>query len=436
MISVDWLPKLQAHKSRLDSTVKELASGNIPRARSSSVEPNRWLVVVGAMLVQLSLGSLYSWSVFVKPLLAAFPGSTNTQVSLPFTIALATFSITMVLAGVWQDRSGPKAVAIAGGLVLGLGNILASQAGQLELVYATYGVLGGIGIGLAYVCPITACIKWFPDKRGLVSGLAVAGFGAGSFFYAQFANYLISLGSPTSSWRQAFIILGAIYLISILAGAQLLRNPPSGWLPAGWNPSPSSAKIIASGHAWKEMVKTGTFYKLWAMFAFAASSGLMVIGHLSPFGQESGLTASEAATVVGVLALFNGAGRITWGFVSDRIGRQKTMLSMFALNATVMFLLREMGRTIPLLATAAATVGFCFGGTLAIFPSATADSFGTKHLGVNYGLMFTAYGMAGIIGPVVGALIHDLSGTYVYAFIVAATLSVISAALSLTLKNG
>jgi len=392
-------------------------------------------VVVGAMLIQLSLGSLYSWSVFVRPLLAAFPGSTSTQVSLPFTIALAVFSVTMVFAGLWQDRSGPKTVATAGGLVLGLGNILASQVARLELVYATYGVLGGIGIGLAYVCPIAACIKWFPDKRGFVSGLAVAGFGAGSFFYAQFANYLIGLGSPESSWRQAFIILGTIYLISILAGAQLLRNPPSGWLPAGWSPSQSSAKAMMSGHTWKEMVKTRTFYKLWTMFAFAASSGLMVIGHLSPFGQESGLMAAEAATIVGVLALFNGAGRIIWGFVSDRIGRQRTMLAMFVLNATIMFLLREMGGTIFLLATAAAIVGFCFGGTLAIFPSATADSFGTKYLGVNYGLMFTAYGVAGIIGPMIGALVHDVSGTYVYAFLVAATLSVMSSILSLTLKT-
>jgi len=396
--------------------------------------PNRWFVVVGALLVQLSLGSLYSWSVFVKPLLAAFPGSTSTQVSLPFTIALAMFSITMIFAGIWQDRSGPKIVAIVGGLVLGLGNILASQAGQLELVYVTYGVLGGIGIGLAYVCPIAACIKWFPDKRGFVSGLAVAGFGAGSFFYAQFANYLLGLGLATSSWRQAFIVLGAAYLTSILAGAQLLRNPPDGWLPKGWKPPPSTGKASDRSYTWTEMVRTGTFYTLWAMFAFAASSGLMVIGHLSPFGQESGLSAAQAAAAVGVLALFNGAGRIVWGLVSDKVGRKKTMLAMFALNTVVMFSLKEMGRSVLLLAVASATVGFCFGGTLAIFPSATADSFGTKHLGVNYGLMFTAYGVAGIVGPLVGALVHDSSGSYVYAFTVAAVLSVLSLLLTLTLK--
>lgn len=397
--------------------------------------PSRWLVVLGAMLIQLSLGSLYSWSVFVKPLMTAFPGSTNAQVSLPFTIALAVFSVSMVFAGLWQDRSGPRTVATAGGVVLGLGNILASQATQLGLIYITYGVLGGIGIGLAYVCPIAACIKWFPDKRGLVSGLAVAGFGAGSFFYAQLANYLIGLGSPQSSWRQAFIVLGAIYLISILIGAQLLRNPPSGWLPRGWSQPQSSPGATATGYAWREMVKTGTFYKLWAMFAFAASSGLMVIGHLSPFGQESGLTAAEAAAVVGILSLFNGAGRIIWGFVSDKVGRQRTMLVMFVLNAAIMFLLRDMGRTIFLLAIAAAVVGFCFGGTLAIFPSATADSFGTKYLGVNYGLMFTAYGVAGIIGPMIGALVHDVSGAYVYAFLVAAILSAMASLLSLTVTT-
>lgn len=395
---------------------------------------SRWFVVVGALLVQSSLGSLYSWSVFVKPLLAAFTGSTNMQVSLPFTIALAVFSITMVFAGIWQDRRGPKIVATVGGLVLGLGNILASQAGQLEGIYVTYGVLGGIGIGLAYVCPIAACIKWFPDKRGLVSGLAVAGFGAGSFFYAQFANYLIALGSPASSWRQAFIILGMIYLVSILAGGQLLRNPPSGWLPPGWTPPSSSGKPLDSSSTWTETVRTGTFYRLWAMFAFAASSGLMVIGHLSPFGQESGLTAAEAAAAVGVLALFNGGGRIVWGFVSDRVGRRRTMFAMFTLNAVVMFLLKEMGGTVPLLAVAAATVGFCFGGTLAIFPSATADTFGAKYIGINYGLMFTAYGVAGIIGPIVGAVVHDSTGSYVYAFVAAAILSVLSTALTLTSK--
>jgi len=183
------------------------------------------------------------------------------------------------------------------------------------------------------------------------------------------------------------------------------------------------------------MVRTGTFYRLWAMFAFAASSGLMVIGHLSPFGQESGLTAAEAAAAVGVLALFNGGGRIVWGFVSDRVGRRRTMLAMFTLNAVVMFLLKEMGGTVPLLAVAAATVGFCFGGTLAIFPSATADTFGAKYIGVNYGLMFTAYGVAGIIGPIVGAVVHDSTGSYVYAFVVAAILSVLSTALTLTSKT-
>lgn len=430
---------MPTHQLNPDQADRKSSSSTIPDLKPSyrQVEfSKRWLVIVGAILIQLSLGSLYSWSVFVRPLLVAFPGSTSTQVSLPFTVALATFSITMVFAGMWQDRIGPRIVATVGGLVLGLGNILASQATRLELIYATYGILGGIGIGLAYVCPLAACIKWFPDKRGLVSGLAVAGFGAGSFFYAQFANYLIGLGSPASSWRQTFVVLGTIYLISILAGAQFLRNPPRGWSPAGWNPSSSTTKATESGYTWNEMLRTGTFYTLWTMFAFAASSGLMVIGHLSPFGQESGLTAAEAAAIVGVLALFNGAGRIAWGFVSDRIGRKKTMLAMFALNAAIMFLLREMGHTILLLSVAAAMVGFCFGGTLAIFPSATADSFGTKYLGVNYGLMFTAYGVAGTIGPVVGAVVRDLSGTYVYAFAVAATLSVLSATLSLTLKTG
>lgn len=392
----------------------------------------RWFVVAGALIIQICLGAIYSWSVFVIPLKEVF-SFTTTQTQMIFSLALAAFSLVMIYAGRLQDRKGPRLVATLGGVVLGAGYLLASFSGGSFLLLAlTVGIIGGAGIGLAYVCPIAACVKWFPDKRGLVTGLAVAGFGAGAWLFAKIAsNFIDAYGLST-----AFMYLGAIFTVAVVLGAQLLRNPPAEWKLAGWNPPESKLSAAsAADFEWRDMVRCKQFWMLWIMFVFGAAAGLLVIGILKPYGLHSGLSAAAAANAVGVLALFNGAGRIVWGMVSDLIGRRNAMTLMFLLQGVMMLALIEMGSTEMTLSIAAAWVGFNFGGNLALFPATTADFFGTRHVGINYGLMFTAYGVAGIAGPILAGSVFDMTGSYLWAFIPAGAACLVAAGISLGLKS-
>jgi len=394
---------------------------------------NRWTIVAGALLIQLCLGAIYSWSIFVKPLIDGY-GYTTTQTQIIFSVALASFALVMIFAGRWQDKVGPRKVATVGGVVLGLGYLLASQTGGSFLaVAATVGFIGGAGIGLGYVCPIAACVKWFPDKRGMVSGLAVAGFGAGAWIFAKLgAKWIAQYGVlPT------FMNLGVVFALAVVVGAQLLKNPPEGYKPAGWTPPEKGTAKNVQGEdfAPREIIKVKQFWMLWLMFVFGAGAGLMVIGNLKPFGMDSGLTAAVATNAVGVLALANGAGRIIWGTASDKLGRKNAMTLMFVLQGAMMLYLINMGATPLYLSIAAAWVGFNFGGNFALFPSSTADYFGTKNVGVNYGLVFTSYGVAGIAGPILGGYVRDTMGSYLWAFIPAGVACLLAAALSLTLTH-
>jgi OFA family oxalate/formate antiporter-like MFS transporter len=393
---------------------------------------NRWLVVVGGLIIQLCLGAIYSWSVFVNPLKQGF-GYTTTQTQIIFSVALATFAVVMVFAGKWQDKRGPRIVASVGGVVLGVGYLLAGlTGGSFPLIIATVGIIGGAGIGLCYVCPIAACVKWFPDKRGLVSGLAVAGFGAGAWLFAKLASSFIASAGVLG----AFTYLGVIFLAAVVLGAQLLRNPPAGYRPDGWEPPVvEGSKASSADFGWREMTKTRQFWMLWLMYMFGAAAGLLVIGNLKPYGVFSGLTPEVAGTAVGVLALFNGAGRIVWGAASDRLGRKNAMTLMFLLQGAMMLYLINMGATEFKLTVAAAWVGFNFGGNFALFPSATADFFGTRNVGMNYGFVFTSYGVAGIVGPILGGSVFDMTGSYLWAFIPAGAACLIAAVISLTLRK-
>lgn len=392
---------------------------------------NRWLVVVGALIIQVCLGAIYSWSVFVNPLKEVF-SYTTTQTQMIFSLALATFALTMIFAGRLQDKKGPRTVATLGGIVLGVGYLLASfTGGSFPLLALAVGFIGGAGIGLSYVCPIAACVKWFPDKRGMVTGLAVAGFGAGAWIFAKIASSFINIYGLLTSFQY----LGFIFMIAVVVGAQLLRNPPAGWKPAGWEPPEFTSKASSvEDFEWREMVELKQFWMLWIMFVFGAAAGLLVIGILKPYGIYNGLSTAAAANAVGVLALFNGAGRIVWGTASDKIGRKNAMTLMFLLQGIMMFVLIKMGSTELTLSIAAAWVGFNFGGNLALFPSTTADFFGAKNVGINYGLVFTAYGVAGIAGPLLAGSIFDITGSYMWAFIPSGVACLIAAGISLGLK--
>ncbi len=391
---------------------------------------NRWFVVIGALLMQLCLGAIYAWSVFVNPLKNNY-AFTITETQIIFSVALATFAVVMVFAGRWQDKIGPKKVGLIGAVLLGLGYVLAGFTGGSFLGLAvTIGLIGGAGIGFGYVCPLAALIKWFPDKRGLISGIAVASFGAGAWVFAQLASALI----PSAGLLATFPTLGIIYFVLVFIGALKLRNPPAGWVPKGWRPKKKDNKQ-GIDFEWKDMLKTHQFWILWIMFIVGAAAGFIVIGNLAPYGVFSGMTAEVAASAVGVLALFNGAGRIVWGTLSDRIGRMKAMMIMFILQGTMMLVLISMGSSSILLAVAAAWVGFNFGGNFSLFPSVTADFFGTKNMGMNYGLVFTSYGVAGIIGPVLAGSVFDMTGSYLWAFIPAGIACLVAAGMTLLVKK-
>ncbi len=393
---------------------------------------NRWIIVIGGILIQLALGAIYAWSAFTGPLQgsASAPSEfnfTKTETQAIFSVGLLVFAIFTIIGGRLQIKHGPMKVALIGGTLLGLGYILASFIGSSfigKLIFI--GVISGAGIGLAYVVPIATGVKWFPDKKGLVSGLAVAGFGFGAFIWILLANPPSILGFSGLISKQtgpfaytvanvdfAFLIYGIMFLALVIGGSLVMKNPPAGWKPAGWNPPQAKpGKTAGISLKPKEMLKSKNFYILWMMFLIGALAGLMVIGNVQNFAKSptDGFTANgfgvqEAIdfAVIGAavcLPIFNGAGRIIWGIVSDRIGRGKALIAMFAFQAVMMTVFFYTTSNPILFYVVAALIGFNFGGNFALFPTSCADSFGAENLGLNYGFLFTAYGIGGIVGPI------------------------------------
>lgn len=429
---------------------------------SSDPGRRRWKVIVGALIVQVVLGTVYGFSVFVTPLQEEF-GWDRATTQWAFSLALATFAAVMIPAGLLQDRIGPRRVASLGGVLLGasflLGALLISGDRPWAL-FLTYGLIGGAGIGFAYVCPIAAATKWYPERKGLITGLAVAGFGAGALFFAGPAStlllppsgdgealgisqiLLVGLGvSPGEGfgigWQAFFILHGMVSLGAVLVGATLLSNPPEGWRPAGWRPPALAGRRVDLD--WREMLDTPLSSMLWLSFIFGATSGLMAIGQWTPmmaevldgrtFAPEWMGSFGRFVEPVGVLAIFNALGRIFWGRVSDAIDRPRAMMIMFLFQGMA-FMLLVSAQTPLTVFLASAWVGLNFGGNFALFPAATSDYFGARHLGVNYGWIFTAYGVAGIMGPAVGGVLFDATGGYVLAFVFAGTLCFLAAGCS------
>jgi OFA family oxalate/formate antiporter-like MFS transporter len=396
--------------------------------------PNRWMFVLWAIIMQLCLGNLYSWSIFRSPLMKQY-GWTIQQATWPFTLSVVFFAVGMVFAGRWQDKAGPKLVAITGGIILGVGFLLASVVGNtLPGIYIAYGVLGGLGVGFAYVTPIATCVKWFPDKRGFITGLAVLGFGAGSMIGAPVGTRLIAQMGVLGT----FAVFGVVFgILTALAGA-MLRTPPAGYRPAGWSPpAPAAGKPAATkyDYAPSEMVATAQFWLLWLIYLFGAGVGLMAISQAVPMGVElAKVTPALAAGALGTMAIFNGLGRPAFGAISDKIGRSNATMLAFAVYLVALLGVLRSADTLATYTIGISMVGFAYGGYLALMPSYTADYFGTKNLGINYGWVFSAWGAAGVMGPIIGAQVRAATGAWTNAFWILAVMCVAGILLALVTK--
>ena len=388
---------------------------------------NRWFVVVGAVLIQLALGAIYAWSVFTQRLTDANGDYrfTASQAAWIFSAGLATFAVVMVLAGRWQARVGPTRISVLGGITLGAGYILAGLFGSsFWIQLLCIGIVGGAGIGLAYVVPIAVGVKWFPDKKGMITGLAVAGFGFGATVWVQLAgSWFGGLINTTHLFglpgvQSVFFIYGVAFAVLVLAGSTVMVNPPEGYVPAGWTP-PTARADTASGAVdfdARAMLRTPQFYMLWLVFVFSALAGLMVIYSIKLFGidalEHHGIVgaAGIAGTAMAWYAIFNGVGRIAWGAVSDKIGRKAAVVLMTTSQGIVMLATYHVFIAFGLVTgfiVAACLIGFNFGGNFALFPAATADFFGNRNVGSNYGWVFTAYGVAGLSGPPLAGYFKD-----------------------------
>jgi MFS family permease len=370
---------------------------------------------------------LYAWTVFTK-LLTDPDGNyqfTATQTAWIFSAGLATFALVMVLAGRWQAKTGPRLMTVLGGLLLGLGFVLGGFFGSTFWAQFFFiGVVGGAGIGLAYVVPIAVGVKWFPDKKGMITGLAVAGFGFGATIWVKLAgswfggllNSAEVFGLPPV--QSVFLIYGVVFTILVLLGSLVMVNPPEDYQPSGWEPddAPAAARLGGEEFSPGRMMRTPQFYAIWLVFASSAIAGLMVIYCIQLFGLDAleyrGV--ENAIVITGTAmawyAIFNGLGRILWGVISDRIGRKAAIIAMSTFQGVIMLLLYHGFINFGLatgLVIGASFVGFNYGGIFALFPAITADYFGNKEVGRNYGWVFTAYGVAGITGPLLAGIFKD-----------------------------
>lgn len=367
---------------------------------SSSVQaslPNRWLLAITAIIMQLALGSVYAWSVFLKPVIALYHVS-RLQANLTFSIVLLALGITAGFGGYLNNRYGPRVIATLGGILYGLGVILATFAApNIFLLYLTFGIIGGIGVGLGYIVALAMLIKWFPDRRGFITGLAVAGFGGGALITSPIAAALIKSVGVSST----FLYLGIAYLVVIVIVAQFFRTAPDGYVPAGWTPS-ARQQIYRSRREYTlaEAIRLPRWYVLWLILALNVTAGAAVISVASPLAQKfTGVDVVTAALLVSVIGIFNGAGRLFWGWLSDGITRPFTFLSMFIIQAIVFVFLPSI-TNFALLLVPVAIIALCYGGGFGTMPAFATDFFGPKNAGTIYGAMLTAWSAGGIVGPI------------------------------------
>ena len=397
---------------------------------------NRWIIALAGTVAMACLGTVYSWSLFTQPLIASF-GWSNTTTTWAFALAIFFLGVGAIIGGRWQDRSGPTVVAVTGILLWGLGNVLAGLGTErlgAWWMYLTYGVLGGLGLGLGYITPVAAVTKWFPDKRGLGSGMVVMGFGLGAFFYN---NIVKAVPSFAAASREAAQVLAAgggaagrlspgsvsavmdVFLFSgivfaVLGGlcALLVRNPPANAPAAAPAGAGGAALTTARDYPPSEALRTPQFWMLWFMLFLNVTAGILFISNAVPIMRElTGAPPATALAIYGFIALFNGVGRFFWGAISDRIGRNWAYILIYGSQVLIFFVVGGV-HSLPLVATLFAVVLLCYGGGFGTMPSFTADYFGTKYMGVNYGWILLAWGVGGVVGPIFVAFVKDHTGSF------------------------
>src|SRR6202011_1077119 len=343
---------------------------------------NRWVIAIAGVFFQIALGAVYAWSVFRAPLAKQF-GWSISEITLTFTISIFVLGFAAFFGGLWLNRKGPRVVALTGAALYGVGVFLASFSHNLSWLYLSYGLIGGIGLGLGYIVPVAVLVKWFPDRRGLITGIAVGGFGAGALITAPVATRLIQSVGVLST----FAYLGIGYLIVTIIAGSFMQNPPDGWKPEGWSPTATETAQRA-GHDFKlgEALRTWQWYALWLLLFLNTCAGISVISQEAPIFQElTRVTAVVAGGMVGVASLGNAVGRVFWAWVSDLITRRATFFVVFLLQVLLFWFLPNVASA-SWMTIVTFVVLMCYGGGFGTMPAFAADYFGPKNVGPIYGL--------------------------------------------------
>ncbi|MBD7983263.1 OFA family MFS transporter [Sporosarcina sp. Sa2YVA2] len=375
---------------------------------------NRWLIAASAVGIHISIGSVYAWSNFTNPLIDQFGWSTS-QVQLTFSLAILFLGLSAAFLGRFVEKYGPRKAGMFAAICFGIGVMgagVAVSAGSLPLLYLFYGVLGGVGLGVGYIAPVSTLVKWFPDRRGLATGLAIMGFG----FAAAISSPLMETLITSVGLQNTFFILGAFYFTIMILSSLYLEKPEEGWAPAGYvaklKAGKVEAKVDLAQLTANESVKTKRFYYLWLMLFINVTCGIAILSAAKPLAIESiGMTTVQAAALVGVLGLFNGAGRLGWASISDFIGRQRTYTAFFAIQI-VLFTLLPFTTNAIIFQVMLAVIYTCYGGGFSCIPAYIGDIFGTKQLGAIHGYILTAWSAAGVAGPMFAAWMKDTTGSY------------------------
>jgi len=392
----------------------------------------RWGIAVAGFFMQMALGAVYAWSVFRTPLMERFHWSIS-QVTLTFTICILVCGFSAFLGGLWLNRSGnPRRVALTGGFLYGLGVFLSSYSTNgLWWLYLSYGLIGGLGLGAGYIIPIAVLVKWFPDRRGLITGIAVGGFGAGALITAPLATLFIkSMGVLNT-----FAYLGIIYLVVVMAAAFFMKNPPAGWTPEGWTPNAVQVRQRAArDYKLGEALRTWQWWALWLMLFLNVTAGISLISQEAPIFREiAKVTVIEAAAMVGIVSIGNAIGRIFWAATSDIITRRWTFVIMFLLQGILIWAMPGIASPTSLTLVAFAVL-MCYGGGFGTMPAFAADYFGSKNVAPIYGLMLTAWGFSSAFGPLLMAQLRETEGSYGHGLRIIACVMAVSVLVPLVVR--